>query len=333
MVASGGDRLPAQGQQSPRALPQRNATSCTCHPLRRNCPHLVIVAPLSQGPSPDGERAPSSQTSVSETRVRTPALTITESHENTLSLNLYICRMGMKTPPSLTRLLCSSNKRLSERDLLHLILPLLSSLCSLTPSLDSAQHFPRCASPSGHLGGGAKGAFLRFALRSPVHMSRPLTSPFTCSPVMDSTTGGRSLAPARSHMQLWESPLEMLITLLDASIIFGNCHGKEHLWRWLRTYFQSQSSTSFPTHTPCPSRSLDPCPKPLSFSWILRTQEQLSVTTICITLLFVWFCLIKRQKGTELPLTFSGQELVWSVTQAEEIRRQFPGDCCAIPKS
>lgn len=218
--------------------------------------------------------APSSQTSVSETRVRTPALPITESHENTLSLNLYICRMEMKTPPSLTRLLCTSNKRLSERDLLHLILPLLSSLCSLTPSLDSAQHFPKCASPSGPLGGGGKRGLPE------------VCPPLSCARVqaLDLSVhllscdrphhGGRSLAPVRSHMQLWESPLETLITLLDASIIFGNCHGREHLWPWLRTYFQSQSSTSFPTHNPCPSCSLDPCPKPLSFSRILRTQEE-----------------------------------------------------------
>lgn len=31
--------------------------------------------------------------------------------------------------------------------------------------------------------------------------------------------------------------------------------------------------------------------------------------------------------------TLSGQEIAWSVTQAEEIRRQFPRDCCANPKS
>ena len=58
------------------------------------------------------------------------------------------------------------------------------------------------------------------------------------------------------------------------------------------------------------------------------------MTTVCITLLLVLFHLIKRQKRTELPVRlFLAKKIVWSVTQAEEIRRQFPGIAVQTPKS
>ena len=62
---------------------------------------LALLAYFHPPLSLMGKRATGSQTSMSKTRVRIPALPLnySESHKNTLSLNFYICKVDIKTPP------------------------------------------------------------------------------------------------------------------------------------------------------------------------------------------------------------------------------------------
>lgn len=103
----------------------------------------------------------------------------------------------------------------------------------------------------------------------------------------------------------------MLITLLDSSVIVGNSHDEEENTSGpdSETVSRARVSTSFPTHTPCPSLFQDPVlthePVP-GLSELKRSKCDYRMYN-SITCFEKHFHLIKRQKRTELPVRLSGQ--------------------------
>lgn len=59
-----------------------------------------------------------------------------------------------------------------------------------------------------------------------------------------------------------DQPVQTLTTLLEASIIFGNCQGREHRWPSLRTYSQGQNLHLISHTHPLSFLSLEFCPDP-----------------------------------------------------------------------